>query len=133
MGEMPNDKEDAIADCDVNSGAIVCVFALCYAKLLIFAFLAKPKLQPKPPAGKVREEGGKSRSRDSARVNPCEELLLVRCPLVLIMLRKHKNWVPIRNNKRWPAWPAHPDAAGDGDCHGGGGVGSGAIKGDESV
>lgn len=131
MGEMPNDKEDAIADCDVNSGAIVFVFALCYAKLLIFAFLAKPKLQPKPPAGKEREKGG--RSRDSARVNPCEELLLVRCPLVLIMLRKHKNWVPIRNNKRWPAWPAHPDAAGDGDWHGGGGVGCGAIKGDESV
>lgn len=24
-------------------------------------------------------------------------------PLFLIMLRKHKNWVPIRNNKRWPA------------------------------
>lgn len=57
----------------------------------------------------------RSRRRDNAgrvrdRVNPCEKLL-VRCPLVLIMLRKHKNWVPIRNNKRWPAWPAHPEAA----------------------
>lgn len=81
MGEMPNDKEDAIADCDVNSGAIVCVFALCYAKLLIFAFLAKPKLQPKPPAGKVREEGGRSRSRTAPESTPVRSCCWCVVPL----------------------------------------------------
>lgn len=114
-----------------STAAPLCSYLLCVTRSCWF-LLSWPSQscnlnhEGRGSCGRKEAEG---RSRDSARVNPCEELLLVRCPLVLIMLRKHKNWVPIRNNKRWPAWPAHPEAAGNGDWHGGGGRAVGRLKG----